>query len=52
MKQLLPVCMRMKTLVCNGSTLGSTFSKNNAYRRVEIVKLHDEQCDGYLQFIL
>jgi hypothetical protein len=52
MKQPLPVCMRMKTFLCNGSTLGRTFSKNNAYRLVDILKLYDEQCDGYLQFML
>ena len=52
MKQPLPVYMRMKTLLWKGSKLGRTFSRNNAYRWVEILKLYGEQCDGYLQCII
>jgi hypothetical protein len=41
--------MRIHTLLCNVSAWVRTFSTNNAYHWVEILKLYDEQCDECLQ---
>jgi hypothetical protein len=37
------------TLLCNESAWVRTFSTNNAYQWVEMLKLYDEQCDECLQ---
>jgi len=47
--QPLPAYMRMQKLLCNGSALERTFSRNNAFQWVDIFKQYDERCDECLQ---